>query len=77
MVYKKTIIFIWDDYSFRTLSYLEKLINYTLNITREQISLLIKLDRKAQYELYKDCFGYMMSYISKISKRSSSSGGCS
>ena len=32
-----------------------------MNITREQISLLIKLDRKAQYELYKVCFGYMMS----------------
>ncbi len=32
-----------------------------MNITREQISLLIKLDRKAQYELYKECFGYMMS----------------
>jgi len=32
-----------------------------LNITRKQISLLINLDRKAQYELYKDCFGYMMS----------------
>lgn len=32
-----------------------------MNITRKQISLLINLDRKAQYELYKDCFGYMMS----------------
>ena len=32
-----------------------------MNISRKQISLLINLDRKAQYELYKDCFGYMMS----------------
>jgi len=32
-----------------------------LTITRKQISLLIEHDRKAQYELYKDCFGYMMS----------------
>lgn len=32
-----------------------------MNITRKQISLLIKLDRKTQYEFYKECFGYMMS----------------
>jgi RNA polymerase sigma-70 factor (ECF subfamily) len=39
-----------------------------LNITREQISLLINLDRKAQYELYKECFGYMMSISLRYQK---------
>lgn len=39
-----------------------------MNITREQISLLIKLDRKAQYELYKECFGYMMSISLRYQK---------
>lgn len=32
-----------------------------MRLDKTQISLLIKQDRKAQYELYKDCFGYMMS----------------
>lgn len=32
-----------------------------MKLTTEKILLLINLDRKAQYELYKDCFGYMMS----------------
>ena len=32
-----------------------------MRLTTEKISLLINQDRKAQYELYKDCFGYMMS----------------
>ncbi|MGK0314872.1 MAG: RNA polymerase sigma factor (sigma-70 family) [Saprospiraceae bacterium] len=39
-----------------------------MNITREQISLLINLDRKAQYELYKECFGYMMSISLRYQK---------
>lgn len=32
-----------------------------MNITKDRISLLIQKDRKAQYEFYKECFGYMMS----------------